>query len=257
MNRRQSLSMACLILAALAVSCGESRPDIPTDGRVLHVEADSGLMFVSGNKVGRWTDRSGLGHDGVPLPVPAERSMETLAGSSVVDFSGKGGPVVGVQGLSFGQGFADLNAGVTIFSLVKIEDLRVPIGDITYSVPELQGGPEGSTLGLRVGLFDFEGGLQVNYFVGSEAIGVSPPAAGRWVLVSAVQESSGQASIFIDGSLAASGPLPRPVGSNRTAYLMGSSVPGQIAGVLVYDRALSSAERASVEDYLVGKWRYR
>jgi hypothetical protein len=256
MKRPMFLSMASLVLAAVA-SCAESREDIPVDGRVLHVEADSGLTPVSGNKVGRWTDRSGLGHDGMPLPVPAERSKETLAGFAVVDFSGKGGPVAGAQGLSFGQGFADLHAGVTIFSLLRIDDARVPLNDITYSVPELQGGPEGSTAALRAGLFDFNGQLEVGYSVGTESIAVNVPAAGRWVLISAVQEPSGQASVFIDGSVAKSGSLPLPVGSLRTSYLMGASVPAQVAAILVYDRALSSAERTRVEQYISGKWRYR
>ena len=229
---------------------------LPTDGRILHVEADQGLMFVSGNKVSRWVDQSGLGHDGVPFENPATRGTNVLAGAPVVDFSGAGGGrSSSPQGLSFGSGYTDLSAGFTSFALVRVVDPGTPIGDIFLSVPALRGGPDNSD--VSVALTASEGHLNILYTASGTTIDGTAMALDRWALVAVTHTPGGTVRIYVDGTVVTEASLAPPPFSTRAATLSGGLTQAEIALLIVYDRALSNEERTTVESFIASKWRYR
>ncbi len=244
--------------AALAdADAGNPRPLLPVvDGRILHVEADFGVMFVSGNKVATWSDQSGLGHDGTSLMQnPATKSAEMLGGLPAIDFSGAGGPLSSPQGLTFGNGFVNFRSGFSSFSLVRIKDPGAPLDDLALNLPELRADVD-STIAIRANVNEHAPSL--TYTSGGQSLAATSPAVSRWALIEVIHDAqTGSAAIYVDGAMVGQGTVGTAPGVSRILNLSGGITQGSAALVLVYDRGLSNTERVDVERYITNKWQYK
>ena len=252
-----------LLAAIMLLACNEDPaqgPDparvpgsVPEAGLVLHVESDEGVT-LAGPSVARWADRSMFKNDGSPLPKAPAPAHQTLAGRPTLRFAGDAGPMDGAQGVAFQKQISGAS-GITSFALVRVQDPGAPLNDITLSVPELQGIGSAEPIGVRASVA--EGVLNLHYSAGGDAIEANLPALGRWTLVSAVHAPDGDVRLFADGTMIARGSAGAPSAAGRVVVLSGGLTSAETAALLVYDRALSDAERASVEGYLERKWQYR
>ena len=116
-------------------------------------------------------------------------------------------------------------------------------------------------------------GDDIGYFIGGAQSGsLSAPGAlsgSDWRVLSVLQNAPSPAdptaptavSIYRDGQQIGSGPVPAPANGTRGTNLLAASVygndtpfAGDIAEVLIYNRALSEAERQATQNYLDYKY---
>ena len=217
--------------------------DIPFAGDLaLRLESDEGLT-ESGGAVAAWNDLSGNGNDLTAGGDP-RLSATTPSGRPAIAFDGAGDYLARTASLN------NLPAGGADRSLFVVARYRsTGYGGVTYGAHNC-----GETFGLVV---DKGGRLTVQRWC--DDYDTSAPGIGAgWLVQAAVLDGSSLAH-YRDGEL---------IGSTSSASFdtrldrlaIGEEIDGSpdlamdVAAVLVYDRALSDAERAQVEDYLQGKY---
>ena len=228
---------------------------VPLDGLVLSLDA-SALSLSDGASVSTWLDGSGVG-------VNASSS-----GSERPTFvsSGIGGvPSVRFDGvddfLRLGSGFEDFSDGVSMFvvaspSAVRSGSKLLLLGN-GAGQQNISLGRSGSSPGLQYFTTDASGGF--GWF--NTADGLSNES-GVYSMVQGggAPNSVVSGSVFRDGVTVGSGSVFVPPVVSRGANFIGKSYwadqlfEGDIAEVLLYDRALTSAEQATVNGYLSTKY---
>jgi len=216
---------------------------LPSSGLVAHFDADSGVTVTAGNVVVGWDDQSSQGNDMIASGNPT-LITNALNGRQVVDFDGAGDKLERASGLS---GFAAGAADRTVYMVVNYRSTGY--GGFAYG----RGiGPPYScneVFGLIVAP---DGDLMVQGWCDDFDSGNAGTGQG-WLVQSAVV-SSGQLSHYQNGNLIDS--RTHTYNTALDAMVLGAELDSspfvdmQVAAVLVYDRALSTAEQAQLQSYL-------
>ena len=236
-------------------------PGLPTAGLTSWLKGDAGVITDGAGNVSTWIDQSGNGNAAVQT-VPGNRPTVTpnaMAGKPVIDFSG--------------SGIRHLNIIDTAALGMQNSDYEVFIV-ARSDTPGVQfltaGGGAGGHESFELHLNGLIGGT-APYGQGALFI-PNPPATSQAVGFSTNGFlTTGEAHVLgvrVDGNtgflrvdgVQSAGSAPNAHNANNfwlTLGVRGSALfplSGDIAEVLIYNRALTPAERSVVEQYLIGRW---
>lgn len=228
-----------------------------TNGLKLWLKADAGLTTNQSGAVTTWADQSGLGnHATAPADSATAPTVEVnvLNGKPTLRFAG-GSRYLDVAHSATLSGLAQ---DVTILTLVKYDEVN-----------SSGGGAVAKTLGNLPAPFDWyvaestggrpvcylgDGSLQYSHFVGS----VAPPVAAYHVMGMSWRNGLADQYLndFHNGRAAyavtpGDGGGPLRLGSRAD---LGTQLEGNLAELLIYQPALSDADRTAVIDYLRTKY---
>jgi hypothetical protein len=211
---------------------------------VTHLETDSGVTLTGGNQVSGWSDQSARGNH---LTAGGDPRLlgGALNGHAVIDFDGDGDKLERLAAIS---GLPSGAANRTVYLVANYRSTG--FGGFVYGR-----GACNQAFGTVVsagGKLMVQGWCPRNDFE-------SPAAAdGAGWQVQSVLLSNGQASHYQNGNLidtrvhAFNTVVERiKVGAEIADFAF---IDMQVAAVLVYDRALSSAEQQQVQNYLQEKY---
>ncbi len=252
-------TLVALGVGVLVLGCGPKFSDggadagagnedsIPKDALVYWFSADQGISEESG-RVARWKDRSGNGADAAQISEDSRPKLTNLDGGSrpAVEFDGDG-DFLGMPPLS-----ASFEDGVSLFAVARNHG-----GDGCMAMLETSNGPEIDDIS-----FDWnQGSLQyeVSFDVAKGQDGAFTPGEPR--LLEVVHEPSQTVTLWMNGLSNGVGNFDLPVSVDRNQNFLGRTLyqncptwDGEIAEIIMYSRAVESAERQSIEAYLQQKW---
>lgn len=217
--------------------------------------ADAGVTQDGNGRVSQWADLSGHGFHVAQVNDPGRQPLAVagaMNGNPVVQYDDSQKALVSPAPVDVADGAAD----ATVVAVVK------PESSAHYSGTIFCWGTDGN---YNLGLSGSQGASNVYSLIWRDGDGntrLSPAlnaAAGHVQVLTAVK-SGATASAYLDGSLQGSSDVPAVmsllpsrlgVGNGASPYY---SFHGQIAEVLVYNRALTTAERESIEAALMTKY---
>ncbi len=240
--------------------------DLPDIGDpVLHLDADSIEDLEDGDRVEQWNDLSGSENNAIQSD---ENYMPTYKINAL-----NGRPVISFSGGSWGNGdfFNIPNAldifrnvsGSTIFTVQKYESSVSTRQDIIFLNTASGGASTRVSHGGRGDGYNIAGRrLDDDSF---RNIILGDVDIGDFLLqASVIDHSNDSAEIFVNsdsqGSSAFRGTGNTSDTNSVNAYigksgsLLSNHFHGEIAEIIIYDRALSSNERLEIESYLAKKW---
>lgn len=222
---------------------------IPRTGLKLWLKSDFGPVATSGS-ISRWVDLSNSNNDATQSNSANQPSLQTavINGLASTIYNGTS------QFFDLTSGFADLTSGCSLFFVVKPKS--------TGSGTILVSGNSGPTDMINVQNNGTQGVFECYNSTTPSTLSTSSGALAlnRYQLIEATQTGPGSGTIYVNGSLAAQGPLQNLLNVTRTqnrvaADLSASSFwQGEIAELLVFNRNLTQAERASTSAYLIWKF---
>ncbi|HEX4416743.1 MAG TPA: LamG-like jellyroll fold domain-containing protein [Kofleriaceae bacterium] len=214
---------------------------VPSSGLDMWLRADAGISFGSGTQVAQWADQSGQGRNG-SMPTPARQPQlvsAALNGQPVVRFGG-------AQSLSMSTPVSPTT--FTMFIVGK--------NSLTSESFSMILGPGGSTPNNQL---RWENGTQALLIgLGNNLPQVTPTIGNTRVYHAlSTRYDGGTMTVYRDGNQVSSnaftttGPWTlASVGSWFSTYYM----VGDLAEVIIYERALSESERGGVNAYLRAKY---
>jgi len=224
--------------------------DVPADGLSLWFMADRGVIESEG-RVASWQDQSTnrlAAVQGAPSDMP---TLVSRNGMPMLSFDGSG------DALILPNGFVSF-AGTAFFAVVEAEPNELCAGILHFSngadVADVEFGRHRPNRLYYEVVGDFVEGTEQAF------------QAGRRVLVSVVQATTGAVELRIDGSLTGSKVIPLPASVQRTQNYVGRNAytldqgectmffRGAIGELIFYPRELTAAERQRIERYLTEKW---
>jgi hypothetical protein len=221
-------------------------PQIPTNGLVLWLRADQGAPAAG--PVATWSDQSGNGNDATQPSAALRPNVVTnsMNGLPTVQFDGANDWMI------LPAGFGDWTQGMSLY----IVSAPAPaVLDECYNWLQLSNGDEVDDMGF----WHANGGA--GYEVADNYVGTSEN-----LLVSDAPNLIAfvESGLNVSGYVNASAPvvndtLAPPVNVPRSDNFLGSGhycgyFQGLMAEVLLYNRALSSAETVNVITHLTNKW---
>ena len=230
--------------ATVSVVVSEASALPVTSGLVLYLEADSGVTTNGGNLVTGWSDLSGSGNDLIGAGDPRLVS-NGLNGQPVIAFDGDGDKLertIGLTGLPTG------GDDRTIFVLANYKSNGY--GGFAYGSAELN-----QTFGLAV---DNDGDLLIQAWGNGNDNTTDVNGTGVGWLTQSAKLSGGNLTHYKDGVEIDSSSHAYNTSAER--LVLGAEIDSspyldmEVAAVLVFDRALSEAERQEVENYLKAKY---
>jgi ferric-dicitrate binding protein FerR (iron transport regulator) len=246
---------------AVAGSPGEamSKPGVglwkaPPAGLQLWLRADAGLK-LNGNSVAAWGDLSAAGNSAVqdkPASQPGFVAY-ALSGHPALRFDGVD------DSLMLPDGFADFRAGLTAFVVV-----RPAAGRAWARFIDLDVGPACDN--IVFGQKDAPDKLGFWVYNNSQTRGkVEAPGAviaGELQSFCALLAPTGRVTLYRNGTALAAGDTSTPRSTARKPNMIGKSnsgggdpfFKGDLFEILLYNRALSEAERVYIESYLNAKY---
>jgi MYXO-CTERM domain-containing protein len=231
-------------LTASYVSAGACLP-FPQDGLVFHVEADTAVTTaVESSTVTGWGDQSGQGNNLTASGNP-QLVANGLNGEDVISFDGSGDIL---ERLSSINGLPAGNADRTVYAVVKYDGTGY--GGISFGTNAIN-----EAFGLIVapsGNLMIQGWGNANDFDS----GVAGTSMG-WMIQSAVHQA-GTLRHYQDGNQIDS--RVHSYATDPTRIIVGAEIDRSpfidmdVAAVMIYDRALSPAERSEIESYFDVKY---
>lgn len=217
------------------------------------LRSDVGVVNTAGN-VTQWQDQSGNGHHANQTVGGSRPTLTTGAinGLPAISFNGTS------QFLQLGPGFADFTAGASFFVVYK--PTAVPI----FSTRILDFGTNvGATNSVIISeLSNTSNGFYV--VNDTTVVGIDSTAGltlNQYQLLECIQNGAGSGTMWTNGIQNGQGSLPNianvPRSSNCVGkYNSGNSnyYQGEIAEILVYNGALTSSQRKSIEGYVYQKY---
>ena len=232
---------------------------LPTGGRLLVLSADTlRYLFLNGEKITQWTDAfDGPLAASVPQPNAPTFVTDAIAGHTAVRFDGLD------DYLSLPPGFADFTNGLTLFVVAR------PTAAQTGSKLVLLGngagqanvgfGRDGGGAGLQY--FTTDGGGDYGWFATDAALTTNEAALYAVVQGGGTANASVTTTVSKNGVAVGSGSVYVPPLVTRANNYLGRSYwasdgyfQGDIAEVILYNRALSTAEQSTVHAYLAEKY---
>lgn len=250
---------ACLAAVALLFGAGlASAQTPPSSGRTLWLRADLGVSTNSSGQVLTWTDQSGTGRDvtsqliGDPGYWPSYFSS-VVNGLPVVRFDG------GVDGKTdiLIRANPDVTTAVSatqvdVFMVKKQPSSGVGPDQTLFMEPDEDGS---NRMRLTFALGDLYFDYGNNSLGGGGRISGSPPSGwyDAFHLTEAVRFSSGLGQINVDYRNAVTDTFTDALDPTTKTQLR-IAPAGDLAELLIYDRALTGAEREDVLKYLSDKY---
>ena len=250
---------AVLGLTGSASSALAAMPVLPViSGLTLQLEADRGLTLDTGNNVTAWADQSGNGHDATAVAsYAAQVNSGSMNGIAVPTFSDStllisGQPVTSQQFSIFGVATTHQGGGADGFR----EILSNWSGGNSVTSVFLGTVGDSSVPSTTMRFTDAVGGATDPVHTQTGVGNIGNPAAG--FVLSAISGAT-DASVYLGQStVTTTAALPGRdlsgdwlVGSQGGSFELWS---GEIGAILVYNRALTGAERTAVISYLGEKY---
>jgi hypothetical protein len=234
------------LVMCLDASNNKSYPtDLPVKGGLLlwlDAADDSTFSYSSGNIVSQWRDKSGLNNHSSQATVGNQPSRSTFQNSrKTITFDGTNDFLDGTSALTLANGY-------TAFTIVKSS--ATGERDIITSTPAAQ----------STDIYLYQQASSGKFGNWSNVYTSNPISLNVWYLFSTNVSSVGSETLYLNGSSQASNSrsLTNTRGYRVGAYYTGSSSgeywSGEIAEILIFNRALSSTEMKQVHTYLGQKW---
>lgn len=220
-------------------------PELPLAGLVLRLESTQGVSGGAGSVLA-WADLSGRGNHLSARGAPALAPALTPSGLPAIVLDGQDDGLERVHAQAPLAGLPAGNADRSLFLVARYNGLSWSAG-VAYGAPA-------SNAAFGPGVRHPGGALMLQGFGYENDLESSAPGVGAgWLLQGAIL-SSGTATLF-------SGETPvaqwsHAYGTVLSRFVLGQEIGGfgavamDVAAVLVYDRALSTAERQAVHAYL-------
>lgn len=223
------------------ITIDSSSATLPRNGLALWLRSDRGVS-VSGVNVIAWSDQSGLGNHAISVNSPALHP-NVKNGQPIVRFSAANNHYLRVLSNP------SLNPDrVSIFAVVKRS-----LAGVAGIVSKHAGGASGYSLGIPTSTTDLR----------SQIGGAMVTAAATWdsdfYLVGSVYDQQ-YITLYKNGLVLKKQSYTNPAGALSDHLLIGSQTEtsgrfdGDIAEVIIYDRAVTGMERDAVESYLYDKY---
>ena len=245
--------------ATITLEQSSSSTDVPiTDGLVVVLEADSNVALVGGsNTVSGWLDGSGNGNDLTAAGDPQHVQGATPSGLPAIELDGNG-DFLARSGATDLSSLPSGSEDRTVFFVVDY------IGTTRATGAVFGNGAQNEAFGLVVlnssndlavqgwgNANDFSSGVDAGDNQGND----------EWLVQSAVL-SGNQLTQFLNGVQIDSDThvFNTNTGAATSRLVIGQEIAGlgfgvmNVAAVLIYDRALTDAERLQVEDFLQQKY---
>ena len=246
--RHAVISTILLSSALFLATTAQAVPVVlPTDGLVLHLEADSGVTTAMGTTdVTDWADQSAQGNNLTATGAP-QLVADAVNGEAAIAFDGVDDTLerlADVMGLPAGD------ADRTMYLVVNYDS--VGYGGAAYGTD----GVLNEVFGLIVAP---NGNLTVQgWGPANDYISATPGTGAGWLVQSAVHNAGGMTH-YLDG--AAIDMQTQTYATNPTRIVIGAEIDRipfvdiDVAAVLIYDRVLTMEEQADVDKYLAVKYR--
>jgi concanavalin A-like lectin/glucanase superfamily protein len=232
---------------------------LPTDGRLLLLSADElAYLLDNGDVVTQWTDAFGS-----PLSAFVEESnaptfvADAISGHAAVRFDGQ------ADHLRLATGFADFTAGMSLFVVARPSALQagaklVLLGNGAGQA-NLALGRHGDSAALQY--FTTNSSGHYAWFATDNALSVQEAALYAVVQEGGAVDSQVAATVSKNGAVMGSNAVYVPPVEGRGSNYIGKSYwasdgyfQGDIAEIILYNRALPVDEQAAVRAYLAAKY---
>jgi glucose/arabinose dehydrogenase len=220
-----------------------------TSGLVVQLEADLNVSLQSGTTVAGWLDQSGLGNDLVASGTPQWVATGTPTGQAAIRLNGAGDKLERLNATDPLGGLPAANGNRTMFVVAKYDGASA-WGGAAYGT-----GGANQAFGLVV---TPSGPLTLQGWGGGNDLVSTTAGIGAGWLIQAAVLASGTATLYKDDSQIAQ--WTHTYNTVLTRLVIGEEIAGlgfvdmDVAAVLIYNRALSATERASVGAYLRSKY---
>lgn len=243
-----------LLIAGTRIPVPQIAPN-ETSGLKLWFKADS-ITAADGTPQATWSDQSGLGNDAFN-PTPAQQPLyraDALNGNPALEFDG------------VDDSLQSVDVDYSTITIMAVARFTYPYPGSDYRM---------CLLSKHLNFPDFSTALYFNWNTdGSSSVTMrnsldgqneffvgTPANKDQWYIVSATYDGS-RSMIYMDGvQKSASSQQPGSIHNNTATFYIGrnaNTLPhrfgGDIAEILMYDRALSSDERKGVECNLALKY---
>jgi hypothetical protein len=222
---------------------------IPRNGLLMWLRADNSVS-TSGSNVTSWGDVSGSGNSATNGSNQPTLVTGAINGLPAVNFSGTS------QFLQVPAGMANFTSGASIFLVTK------PAA-VTAGARFLDFGNGATSDNIYLDEPTNTGASLFTYNTSTGASATSPSAItlGQYQLLEAVYNGSNTATIYTNGVQGVQGTsmqtlqnLTRTKNYIGQASQGGNDFNGQLAEVLVFNRAVTASEQAAIEGYLFNKY---
>lgn len=217
---------------------------VPTDisGLALWADADAITGLSNADPVTTWEDQSGNGNDLAQSTSAAKPTYRTnvVNGKPVVRFDGTDDTMVTA---AFASELAQPNTIIAVALFATTATTNRMICD-------------GLAAGKRHAMYShLNSGGKWTFYAGTTEVNGSVIATGAFHVVSAIYNGASSV-LYLNGAQDATGNTgSNPLSGLRLGSFAGAAfLNGDIAEILVYDSALSTADRESVEEYLMEKY---
>jgi hypothetical protein len=228
---------------AFVLEVAPAGASLPTQGLVLRLESTE---FSDNGPVISWSDQSGLGNHVFAVGGPTVLTGATPSGAPALVFAGLNDKLERLHATQPLSGLPTGNADRSMFFVVRYDVSSASAG-VAYGH-----GANNQAFGLMVR--DPSGFLALQGFGGPQDLVSSTPGTGAGWLTQSTVLAGGQARLFKGGTVIAQ--WTHDYATALTRLVVGEELIGlgfvdmRVAAVLLYDRALSEGERATVEAYL-------
>ena len=214
-----------------------------TNGLILWLDAETSVTKDSSNRVSRWTDAlaGSLYADEIIDFAKPVWVADAFPGHAGVRFDGNDG--LFIEAGSLGQG------SFTLIALGRAGGQRTSGGSspttgqrLLFSHTANSAYPSVSVAANGVGIYQYSGGYSLRCEAVTDASVLCP-------LV--IRYENNAPSVYLNGSLVCQAGA---AGTQSLPHGLGGSFIGDIAEILIYDRALTEQERLSIETYLQAKY---
>lgn len=238
-------------VATSYIQCDLTSRALPT-GAVAWFRSDYGLT-TSGDNITGWADMSGQGYhatqsNGSYRPTVLE---DAIQGKRAIRFNGSS------QFLDVAKMFSNsFSTGASLFAVTRPSSLTSGA-----TLIDLGNGATSNNISLAqangsgTGRFHSYNGSSNSYLDASSAF-----ASDRFKLSEVVQDGAGSAKYYVNGTEISQGSVNNVNTLDRASNFLGRKNggsdywPGDLAELILYNKALTEAERTAVESYLITKF---
>ncbi len=228
--------------------------NVPRTGMQLWYKSDYGVLTTGGSNVTQWSDMSG---NGFHATQSNGTNRPTLTNDLVNDY-----PALSFNGtahfLQMPAGFADFTSGASIFAVTR------PTG-FPSSTPVIMdfsnGAANSNNLTVLEGTSTTIGFNAYNASTSSSVNSTSGLTQGKFQMFEIIHNGAANGTVYTNTTQGATGTVQNLVNIARSTNYVGRSgggtplyFQGDLAEIFMYNRGLSSSERAGVESYLMQKY---